>query len=131
MWQFSAEKRVPLKPLLAKAAEREIASIFVEGGAKVLGSFFDAKLVDKVYWFVAPTILGSARAMSAAALPALVAEGGGPADIARFGNALLAMGVERGDRVTIYMPMVPETAAISSPKTSSDSVWRNRESWPS
>lgn len=30
------------------------------------------------------------------------------ADIARFGNALLAMGVERGDRVTIYMPMVPE-----------------------
>lgn len=29
-------------------------------------------------------------------------------DIARFGNALLAMGVERGDRVTIYMPMVPE-----------------------
>ena len=37
----------------------------VEGGAKVLGSFFDAKLVDKVYWFVAPTILGSARAMSA------------------------------------------------------------------
>ena len=65
VWQFSAEKRVPLKPLLAKAAEREIASIFVEGGAKVLGSFFDAKLVDKVYWFVAPTILGSARAMSA------------------------------------------------------------------
>ncbi|MGB7406806.1 MAG: acetate--CoA ligase [Pacificimonas sp.] len=30
--------------------------------------------------------------------------------VARFANALKAIGVERGDRVTIYMPMVPEAA---------------------
>ncbi|MGH8135010.1 MAG: acetate--CoA ligase [Steroidobacteraceae bacterium] len=32
------------------------------------------------------------------------------ADVCRFGNALRALGVARGDRVTIYMPMIPETA---------------------
>ena len=28
----------------------------------------------------------------------------------RLANALTALGVKKGDRVTIYMPMVPETA---------------------
>jgi propionyl-CoA synthetase len=31
-------------------------------------------------------------------------------DVARFAGALAAQGVERGDRVVIYMPMVPEAA---------------------
>ncbi len=30
--------------------------------------------------------------------------------VCRFANALKALGVARGDRVTIYMPMIPETA---------------------
>ena len=29
--------------------------------------------------------------------------------VCRFANALKALGVEKGDRVTIYMPMIPET----------------------
>ena len=32
------------------------------------------------------------------------------ADVCRFANVLKARGVKRGDRVTIYMPMIPETA---------------------
>jgi len=32
------------------------------------------------------------------------------ADVIRFANTLKKMGVERGDRVTIYMPMIPEGA---------------------
>jgi acetyl-CoA synthetase len=32
------------------------------------------------------------------------------ADVSRFANVLKANGVNRGDRVTIYMPMIPETA---------------------
>ncbi len=32
-------------------------------------------------------------------------------DVCRMANALLAMGVGRGDRVTIYMPMIPEAAS--------------------
>jgi acetyl-CoA synthetase len=31
------------------------------------------------------------------------------ASVSKLANALLALGVERGDRVTIYMPMIPET----------------------
>ena len=32
------------------------------------------------------------------------------AETARMANALVALGVEKGDRVTIYMPMIPEAA---------------------
>ena len=31
-------------------------------------------------------------------------------DVGRFANTLKALGVKRGDRVTIYMPMIPEAA---------------------
>jgi acetyl-CoA synthetase len=31
-------------------------------------------------------------------------------DVARMANALVALGVDKGDRVTIYMPMIPEAA---------------------
>ena len=36
------------------------------------------------------------------------------AEVCRFANVLKARGVKKGDRVTIYMPMIPE-AAISIP----------------
>src|SRR5437773_11620409 len=29
-------------------------------------------------------------------------------EVSRFGNVLKGLGVKRGDRVTIYMPMIPE-----------------------
>jgi acetyl-CoA synthetase len=32
------------------------------------------------------------------------------AEVCRFGNALRAAGVAKGDRITIYMPMIPEAA---------------------
>ena len=32
------------------------------------------------------------------------------ADVCRFGNVLRSLGVRKGDRVTIYLPMVPEVA---------------------
>ena len=32
------------------------------------------------------------------------------ADVCRFANVLKARGIKKGDRVTIYMPMIPETA---------------------
>ncbi|NWG46398.1 MAG: acetate--CoA ligase [Alphaproteobacteria bacterium] len=54
--------------------------------------------------------------------PAIIWEGDDPslsrtityrelhAEVCRFANVLKAMGVKRGDRVTIYMPMIPEAA---------------------
>src|SRR5258708_2638044 len=64
VWRFSG-KRVPLRPLLAKLAGFGIISILVEGGSDVLGSFLDAGLADRVYWFLAPMIIGSQQARSA------------------------------------------------------------------
>ena len=40
-----------------------ITSIFVEGGSFTLGRFFNTKLVDKVYVFVSPKIMGKSNAL--------------------------------------------------------------------
>ncbi len=41
-----------------------ITSIYVEGGSFTLGTFFDAKLVDKIYFFIAPMIIGGSKALT-------------------------------------------------------------------
>ena len=65
VWRFPGKHHVPLKALLRKLARRGIISILVEGGGKILGSFFDQKLVDKIHWFLSPKIIGAADAISA------------------------------------------------------------------
>jgi diaminohydroxyphosphoribosylaminopyrimidine deaminase/5-amino-6-(5-phosphoribosylamino)uracil reductase len=50
--------RVALLPLLERLGRRPVTSLLVEGGAETLGSFFDARLVDRFYFFYAPKILG-------------------------------------------------------------------------
>lgn len=57
--------RIDLKQMLKKLYQSGITSVFVEGGACALGGFFDAGLVNKVYCFIAPKILGSQSALSA------------------------------------------------------------------
>jgi diaminohydroxyphosphoribosylaminopyrimidine deaminase/5-amino-6-(5-phosphoribosylamino)uracil reductase len=59
--------RVALKPLLAELGRRRVQSLLVEGGAEVLGSFLDQRLVDKFYFFYAPKILGGKDAYPAVA----------------------------------------------------------------
>ena len=53
--------------LLETLGRREIQSVLVEGGAKVAGSFIDARLVNKVTFFIAPKIVGGSDAPSAIA----------------------------------------------------------------
>lgn len=65
VWRFPGKHHVPLKTLLRKLARRGIISILVEGGGKILGSFFDQKLVDKIHWFLSPKIIGATDAISA------------------------------------------------------------------
>ncbi len=55
--------RVDLKYLINELAKHEITSILVEGGGKLNGSCFDTKIVDKVYFFIAPKIIGGERAV--------------------------------------------------------------------
>ena len=57
--------RVTLGLLLAQLGQREVTSVLVEGGSAVLGSFFDEGLVDKVYAFIAPIIIGGNTAKTA------------------------------------------------------------------
>ncbi len=53
---------VDLKGLLEHLGKRSISSLMVEGGGGILGSLFDAGLVDKVVCFIAPTIIGGTKA---------------------------------------------------------------------
>jgi diaminohydroxyphosphoribosylaminopyrimidine deaminase / 5-amino-6-(5-phosphoribosylamino)uracil reductase len=67
VWRFPGTK-VPIRAFLKKLArDAGILSVMVEGGSEVLGSFFDSNLVDRVYWFMAPIVLGSERSKCAVA----------------------------------------------------------------
>lgn len=58
-------RQITVSELLKKFYQRRIISILVEGGSEVLGSFVDAKLIDKVYAFHAPIIIGGKEAKNA------------------------------------------------------------------
>ena len=51
-------EQVDLNILMNELAKREITSIFVEGGGTLNFSLLEAGLVDKVYAFIAPKIIG-------------------------------------------------------------------------
>lgn len=53
-----AAGRVSLPGLLTLLGRRQIQSLLVEGGAEVLGSFFDQKLIQMFHFFYAPKFLG-------------------------------------------------------------------------
>ncbi len=54
--------RVSLPALLDLLGARQVQSLLVEGGAEVLGAFFDQKLVQQFNFFYAPKILGGIKA---------------------------------------------------------------------
>ena len=59
-----ADQRVHLPSLLDYLGARGILNLLIEGGGSVHGAFFDAGLVDKVYAFVAPLIVGGETSLS-------------------------------------------------------------------
>ncbi|MCM8813958.1 MAG: bifunctional diaminohydroxyphosphoribosylaminopyrimidine deaminase/5-amino-6-(5-phosphoribosylamino)uracil reductase RibD [Candidatus Omnitrophica bacterium] len=56
-----------LQVLARELAAREISSVLVEGGGGLIGSCFDQQIVDEVYFFIAPMIIGGRQAVSAVA----------------------------------------------------------------
>ncbi|MGD8440078.1 MAG: bifunctional diaminohydroxyphosphoribosylaminopyrimidine deaminase/5-amino-6-(5-phosphoribosylamino)uracil reductase RibD [Holophagae bacterium] len=50
--------RVDVTSVLDLLGERDIAALLVEGGARVHGSFFDRDLVNEIYFFIAPIVIG-------------------------------------------------------------------------
>jgi diaminohydroxyphosphoribosylaminopyrimidine deaminase/5-amino-6-(5-phosphoribosylamino)uracil reductase len=55
---------VDLEALTKTLAGMEIASLLLEGGSTLNAAFLEASLVDRVVFFIAPKILGGARAPS-------------------------------------------------------------------
>lgn len=58
------DRRVDLRELLSHLGSRGVVNLMVEGGGSVHGAFFDAGLVDKVYAFIAPLIVGGETSLS-------------------------------------------------------------------
>jgi len=58
------EGHVDLAEACLELGRRGVASLLMEGGASMLGSAFDLRLVDKVAFFIAPKIIGGTDAIS-------------------------------------------------------------------
>ena len=58
-------RRGDLLGVLKELGGRSLQSVLVEGGATIAGDFVDARLVNKVTFFIAPKIIGGAEAPSA------------------------------------------------------------------
>lgn len=55
---------VDIGALIAALAERNVMETLCEGGARLLGSLFDARLIDRVTIFMAPRLIGDREAVS-------------------------------------------------------------------
>jgi len=53
-----ARGKIDLKKLLKKLAGLGVAKLLVEGGGEISWSFLESGLVDKVFWIMAPKIIG-------------------------------------------------------------------------
>ena len=58
-------ERVDLEILMRELASRELTSVLVEGGGTIHFAMLNAGLVDKIFAFVAPKIIGGANALTA------------------------------------------------------------------
>jgi diaminohydroxyphosphoribosylaminopyrimidine deaminase / 5-amino-6-(5-phosphoribosylamino)uracil reductase len=56
--------RVDLSALLEELGRRRLTNVLVEGGRHLFGALFDQRLIDEVYAFVAPKLIGGDSAVS-------------------------------------------------------------------
>ncbi len=55
--------KLPIKRVVQDLAQHELTSLLVEGGSAVHGAFFDAGMADRVCAFIAPKLIGGAKAL--------------------------------------------------------------------
>lgn len=56
--------RPDLRTCLLELGRREMTNLLIEGGGELLGSCFDARLIDEVHVFIAPKIAGGLNAIT-------------------------------------------------------------------
>ncbi|MBI2858357.1 MAG: bifunctional diaminohydroxyphosphoribosylaminopyrimidine deaminase/5-amino-6-(5-phosphoribosylamino)uracil reductase RibD [Chloroflexi bacterium] len=61
---------IDLRLLLRELGNRDLMHILVEGGGRLVGSLFDAGLVDRLIIFIAPIVIGGAGAVAVGGLGA-------------------------------------------------------------
>ena len=59
-----SSRRVPLEKVFRDVAQRGLTSVLMEAGSQINAYALEKKLVDKVYWFIAPRICGGDQAVS-------------------------------------------------------------------
>jgi diaminohydroxyphosphoribosylaminopyrimidine deaminase / 5-amino-6-(5-phosphoribosylamino)uracil reductase len=60
----SVDGNLSIAEVLGELGKRRMTNVLIEGGAGVLGAFLDARLIDEVHAFIAPKLIGGARAPS-------------------------------------------------------------------
>ena len=97
IFNVNARKQImPLRKIVDTLYRIGIMSVYVEGGSFTLGTFLDAKIADKVYFFIAPKIIGGDKAVtSVGAIGAAHPDGAvkiKDLHIERIGNDFLIIG---------------------------------------
>jgi diaminohydroxyphosphoribosylaminopyrimidine deaminase/5-amino-6-(5-phosphoribosylamino)uracil reductase len=96
------EGRVSLPDLLDELGRRSVLSILVEGGAEVHAAFFREGLVDKVYAYIAPRLIGGHEApgpLGGEGIARLTDSTGiAEVDVTRLGDDVLISGYVHRDR---------------------------------
>jgi diaminohydroxyphosphoribosylaminopyrimidine deaminase / 5-amino-6-(5-phosphoribosylamino)uracil reductase len=55
--------RARLEQLMDELGRRRMTNVLVEGGSRLLGSLFDARLIDELHVFIAPKLAGGGEAL--------------------------------------------------------------------
>jgi diaminohydroxyphosphoribosylaminopyrimidine deaminase / 5-amino-6-(5-phosphoribosylamino)uracil reductase len=96
------EGRVSLPDLLDELGRRNVISVLVEGGGEVHAAFFGEGLVDKVYAYVAPKLIGGREAPGPLGGEGIArlseATGLTDVDVTRLGDDVLISGYVHRDR---------------------------------
>lgn len=94
--------RVSLPDLLDELGRRNILSLLVEGGGEVHAAFFSESLVDKVYAYIAPKLIGGREAPGPLGGEGIAhlseAMGLTDMDVTRLGDDVLISGYVQRDR---------------------------------
>jgi len=65
IWEMPSHRgQVDLHALMKRLGERQVQSVLVESGGTLTAALLDANLADRVYFFVAPRLIGGAEAPS-------------------------------------------------------------------